>query len=274
MKCNHCDNEAVYSEDFCITQTYMTDEQAAQQKELEKKRRRNALLFGAIGGYVLSDNNDVAPTKRLIGFVRENVCEECYNKYHDRLNDLKEKVKSRKPAWYVSLTLMLLFIFGAFLVMPAYESTGARISGGIQAFLAIGTFVSVVVCVIFGIRYSTLNKNMKDLTSGISKKQVCPDNNTIHKDLYEAGKAPLLNMENLSYNPAESFDNLCERILNALKYNSPLPELPESAPLGMGGKKIPGYYDVKSMKDDDNDAFNKKVYNKLLEYITPEKEEA
>ncbi|MDR0992387.1 MAG: hypothetical protein LBL87_05750 [Ruminococcus sp.] len=266
MKCNHCDNEAVYSEDFSITESYMTDEQTAQQKQLENKRMRNTLLFGGVGGYLLSDNNDVAPTEKLIGFVREYVCEDCYKKYHERLNQLKEKLKPRKIALYICIAILLVLGIGGLLI----SLLGG--SDNIMSVSIIVTFISVLGCIIFGARCEPMNSDVKLLTERIAQKRTCPDYKNEYVDLYESGKAPLMNMVNIPIKPSESFDDICEKIFNSPHLNDPLAEE------RIGTTKIISTdYTIDSMKEGANvftiNEFTKNVYSKLLKHLTAADEE-
>jgi hypothetical protein len=261
MKCNHCDNEAVYSEDFAILEHYMTDEQTAQQQQIEKKRIKNTLLFGAVGGFLIS-SSDVAPTEKFIGFVREYICDKCYDKYRTEIELYRERAKKSKVVAFISLAVLILMII---VLVLTHEVLSTQVWAVLFGFgIGIPGF-SFVGCIAFN---SGAKRAMELAANKLTKKRACPNIVTYKEDLYVAGKAPLLNMVNISVQPSESFDDMCKEIFNSPHLNDPLREE------GNGNNKsIPANYIIHSMKDGASE-FARNVYDKMLIYLTPEKEEA
>ncbi|MDR0992268.1 MAG: hypothetical protein LBL87_05140 [Ruminococcus sp.] len=254
MKCNHCDNEAVYSEDFAVW--------AKISNKNMGKSIAGTIIGGVLGGAlgaiaVGSAVDDNTYNQYFMGFIRENSCENCLRV------ELDKAIIKCKRSILLNILPIIAGVFGVvFFILKLIADEGS--DNEINAFIWLtGGCVCVTIFAVFFLvcNISELHKYEKMRTESNIESGAVPNNYKI------AFKAPLYNVRQVDDNNKNKInfkDKNCHNEFSDMllkKHSavvSPMKEVME----------------MTQFESDTSITVIKELYEQLTDRLTDEKEEA
>ncbi|MDR0952138.1 MAG: hypothetical protein LBM18_04370 [Oscillospiraceae bacterium] len=155
MKCNHCENEAVYSEDFAVWASISKGNRVRAAENMGKIAGGlivgviigvllGGVLAGVLGAVLLGLAGDNSTYRKcFMGFIRVNSCKDCIDR------EVKKKTKNYIKQLLISLLPLIIGIIGMVAIM-------AKPMENFDTFIWI-IFLSITVCSMIYITYITIS---------------------------------------------------------------------------------------------------------------------